>query len=187
MYNKIVKEIILSEKHVDNDDEYYGIQSFSDPSEAWEVMRGEWDESAPDQERDIAILDDDTFPKIIKRRAIFMACSYLMGAFDKEVHDRALFVSKTVSDYLVDFNFFYWSSFSRKFYTSRMEFKDDHVNLWSNRQWEIFKELSAIHDFKGICKDAIKTAKDLKKKFGDKLTEDDIIKFVNSDEFLCAN
>ena len=31
-------------------------QSFSDPSEAWEVMRGEWDESAPDQERDIAMV-----------------------------------------------------------------------------------------------------------------------------------
>ena len=111
MNKKIIKELILSEKNVDNDDKYYGIQSFSDPSEAWEVMRGEWDESAPDQERDIIILDDDTFPKIIKRRAIIMAASYLMGTFDKDVHDRALLVSNTVSDYLVDFNFFYWSSF----------------------------------------------------------------------------
>ena len=31
-------------------------QSFSDPSEAWEVMRGEWDESAPDQSRRLKTL-----------------------------------------------------------------------------------------------------------------------------------
>ena len=38
-----------------------------------------------------------------------------------------------------------------------------------------------FHDFKGICKDAIKTAKDLKKKFGDKLTEEKILEFVNEE------
>lgn len=182
MNKKIIKELILTEKNVNDDEEYYGIQSFSDPSEAWEVMRGEWDESAPDQERDIIILDDDTFPKIIKRRAIIMAASYLMGTFDKDVHDRALLVSNTVSDYLVDFNFFYWSSFSRKFYTSRMEFKDDHVNLWSNRQWDIFKELSAILDFKGICKDAIRVAKELKKELGGNITDDDIAEYIQDEE-----
>ena len=62
--------------------------------------------------------------------------------------------------------------FSRRFYTSKME---DQLCLWDESQWQIFKELAAIHDFKGICKDAIKTAKDLKKKFGDKLTEEKIL------------
>ena len=159
-------------------------QSFSDPSEAWEAMRGEWDESAPAEERDIAILDDDTFPVMIKKRAIVIAAMYLIGKIDKPTHDDALYVSKFTSYLLLGFNFFYYSGFSRRFYTSKME---DKLCLWDESQWQIFKELAAIHDFKGICKDAIKTAKDLKKKFGDKLTEDDIIKFVNSDEFLCAN
>ena len=54
-------------------------QSFSDPSEAWEVMRGTWNESAPVEERDIAILDDDTFPVMIKKRAIVIAAMYLIG------------------------------------------------------------------------------------------------------------
>ena len=56
MNKKIIEELILSEKHVKDDEEYYGIQSFSDPSEAWEVMRGEWDESAPDQSRRLKTL-----------------------------------------------------------------------------------------------------------------------------------
>lgn len=158
-------------------------QSFSDPSEAWEVMRGEWDESAPDQERDIAILDDDTFPVMIKKRAIVIAAMYLIGKLDKQTHDDALYVSKYTSYLLLDFNFFYYSSFGRRFYT----YREGKTYIWSDRQWQIFKELSAIHDFKGICKEAIKTAKDLKKKFGDKLTEEIIVKFVNSDDFLCAN
>lgn len=63
-----------------------------------------------------------------------------------------------------------------------MEFKDDHVNLWSNRQWDIFKELSAIHDFKGICKDAIRVAKELKKELGGNITDDDIAEYLQDEE-----
>ena len=166
-----------TQNDANNNNEGY-FQSFSDPSEAWEVMRGTWNESAPVEERDIAILDDDTFPVMIRKRAIVIAAMYLIGKIDKPTHDDALYVSKFTSYLLLGFNFFYYSGFSRRFYTLKME---DKLCLWDESQWQIFKELAAIHDFKGICKDAIKTAKDLKKKFGDKLTEDDIIKFVNEE------
>ena len=46
-------------------------------------MRGTWNESAPIEERDIAILDDDTFPVMIKKRAIVIAAMYLIGKIDK--------------------------------------------------------------------------------------------------------
>ena len=82
-------------------------------------MKGEWDESASDQERDIAILDDDTFPVMIKKRAIVIAAMYLIGKLDKPTHDDALYVSKFTSYLLLGFNFFYYSGFSRRFYTSK--------------------------------------------------------------------
>lgn len=181
MIKRFYSEKLLSDKH---DETYFGLQSYSDPSEAWYVMSANWGgDSVPKEEKEIAILDDELFPLMIKQRATVIAAMYLIGEIDKPTHDDALNVSQFTSYLLLDFNFFYYSSFGRRFYT----YREGKTYIWSDRQWQIFKELSAIHDFKGICKEAIKTAKDLKKKFGDKLTEEIIVKFVNSDDFLCAN
>ena len=43
-----------------------------------------------------------------------------------------------INDYLLDFNFFLYSSNNQRYYTSFMEFKDDFCYLWSERQWSIF-------------------------------------------------
>lgn len=77
-------------------------------------MRGTWNESAPVEERDIAILDDDTFPVKIQKRAIVIAAMYLIGKIDKPTHDDALYVSKFTSYLQLGFNFFYYSVFFKK-------------------------------------------------------------------------
>lgn len=77
-------------------------------------MRGTWNESAPVEERDIAIQDDDTFPVKIQKRAIVIAAMYLIGKIDKPTHDGALYVSKFTSYLLLGFNFFYYSVFFKK-------------------------------------------------------------------------
>jgi len=58
------------------------------------------------------------------------------------------------SDYLLDFNFFHYSEYTGRYYTSRMEYRDDGRYRWDDKQWSIYEELYVVHDFEGLVKTA---------------------------------
>ena len=59
-----------------------------------------------------------------------------------------------INDHLLDFNFLLYSEKSKSFYTSRMEFKDDFVYMWSHSQWDIFEELRSLYSFDALVSEA---------------------------------
>lgn len=139
----------------DYDEKYYGIQVFSNATDAWRVMVGKYGEGVDYGESRLIILDDDSFPKYIRQKAYEIAGDYFFcKQLDEENYKSSMFLSDVISGRLLDFNFFLYSKKADKYYTSRMEFKDDGCHLWSKRQWGIFDELSSLYDFESICLDA---------------------------------
>jgi hypothetical protein len=136
------------------EERYYGLQRFDNPEEAFDVMCGYWGENAGESETELQILTDESFPKVIFRRALQRMCDYKMGEISWEDCSKALGLSQTVSDYLLDFDFFLNSSKSGRYYTCRMSFKDDYVYMWNKRQWEYYEELSELYSFKEIAENA---------------------------------
>lgn len=134
---------------------YYGIQKFTNPSEAFETIRGRWTDENMASESNIVIMDDEAFEKVIFCRAFLKYSEYKLGQITKYECDKALGKrSNIISDYLLDFNFFLYSGLNGCFYTSRMEYKDDSVYMWNERQWDIYYELSQLYSFDKIVKDA---------------------------------
>ena len=134
---------------------YYGIQKFTNPSEAFETIRGRWTDENMASESNIVIMDDEAVEKVIFCRAFLKYSEYKLGQITKYECDKALGKrSNIISDYLLDFNFFLYSGLNGCFYTSRMEYKDDSVYMWNERQWDIYYELSQLYSFDKIVKDA---------------------------------
>ena len=110
---------------------------------------------------DIVKLDDTNFSKEIMKRAILMAADYAMRRIDKDSYRLSLIQTRQgFTDYLVHFNFIYQSKFSKAYYV----FVDGNNCTLSQEQVALFQELSDIHGFKGICKEAIRLVMDRKKK-----------------------
>lgn len=137
-----------------DEERYFGLQRFESPQEAFKVMQDIWGEINGCDSQNLAILTDDSFPKMILSRAIHMYCNYKAGQVDEAELKRSLGIGRDVNDYLCDFDFFLYSEKSQSFYTCRMSFKDDLVYMWNDRQWEYFNELEKIYDFKSIVQQA---------------------------------
>lgn len=134
---------------------YYGIQKFTSPSEAFKTIRGQWTDDNLACESNIVIMDDETFPHEIFCRAFLKYSEYKLGQITKYECDKALGKrADNITDYLLDFNFFLYSGLNGCFYTSRMEYKDDFVYMWNERQWDIYYELSQLYSFDKLVKDA---------------------------------
>ncbi|MCR4602160.1 MAG: hypothetical protein K5683_01330 [Prevotella sp.] len=67
------------------------------------------------------------------------------GKITWEECSQALDLSEKVTDYLLDFDFFLYSKFTKCYYTCRMTMKDDLVYMWNKRQWGYYNELSELY------------------------------------------
>lgn len=136
------------------DQYYWGIQKFRAAKEAFKVMDAAWGENEVDGETHLEILTDNTFEDVIRARAFRILCLHKLGKISKDKLDSSLCRADDINDHLLDFNFLLYSEKSKSFYTSRMEFKDDLVYLWSKRQWEIFDELRHLYLFDALVNEA---------------------------------
>ena len=134
------------------DDRTYGIQAFDTPEEAFGLMSTSWSNGS---EESMVILNDRQFVRIIGERIITIIVDAMLGRVSKEKCKESLGLSIKVNDYLLDFNFFLYSSTNQRYYTSFMEFKDDFCYLWSERQWGIFEELYQTYCFDELVSQAL--------------------------------
>ena len=152
----------------------FGIQKFTSPSEAFKTIKGRWTDENVEDCMNIIIMDDEAFGKVIFWRAFLKYCEYKLGKITKSECDYALCKGTKLSDYLLDFNFFLYSSLSNCFYTSRMEIANDLVYQWNERQWDICSELKDLYSFDVIVKDA----QDYWKEHKDEITNIDIAREI---------
>ena len=96
----------------------YGLQSFTDASEAWKVMSSD----IGSYEIDLQILNDNTFVKAVMEQIIIRVVDYKTGRISREELEISLGVNSEAMDtYMVNFNFFLYSQKNKKFYTSIIE------------------------------------------------------------------
>ena len=126
------------------DDRTYGIQAFDTPEEAFGLMAFHWTDRSYER---MFVLNDRQFIKMISERIIRIVVETMLGRVSKEKCKESLGLGLKINDYLLDFNFFLYSSNNQRYYTSFMELKDDFCYLWSERQWSIFEELYQTYCF----------------------------------------
>ena len=129
------------------DDRTYGIQAFDTPEEAFGLMASSWSTRS---EEGMVILNDRQFIKMIGERIIRIVVETMLGRVSKEKCKESLGLGLKINDYLLDFNFFLYSSNNQRYYTSFMEFKDGLCYLWCDRQWDIFEELYQTYRFNDL-------------------------------------
>ena len=129
------------------DDRTYGIQAFDTPEEAFGLMASSWSNQSTES---MQILNDRQFARMIEARVITILVEAMLGKVSKEKCKESLVMSSKVNDYLLDWNYFLYSSRNQRYYTSLMEFKDDFCYLWSERQWEIYEELYQTYSFNDL-------------------------------------
>ena len=134
------------------DDRTYGIQAFDTPEEAFGLMASSWSSRS---EEGMVILNDRQFIKMIGERIIRIVVETMLGRVSKEKCKESLGLGLKINDYLLDFNFFLYSSNNQRYYTSFMEFKEDFCYLWSERQWSIFEELYETYHFDELVSQAL--------------------------------
>lgn len=99
----------------------YGLQSFTDPSEAWKVMSSDFGS----YEIDMQILNDKTIVKAVMEQIIIRVIDYKTGRISREELEFSLGMNPDGMDsYMVNFNFFLYSPKNKKFYTSIIETKN---------------------------------------------------------------
>ena len=126
------------------DDRTYGIQAFDTPEEAFGLMAFHWTDRSYER---MFVLNDRQFIKMIGERIIRIVVETMLGRVSKEKCKESLGLGLKINDYLLDFNFFLYSSNNQRYYTSFMEYKDDFCYLWSERQWDIYVELYETYHF----------------------------------------
>ena len=134
------------------DDRTYGIQAFDTPEEAFGLMAFHWTDRSYER---MFVLNDRQFIRMIGERIITIIVESILGRVSKEKCKESLGLSIKVNDYLLDFNFFLYSSTNQRYYTSFMEFKDDFCYLWSERQWDIYVELYETYHFDELVSQAL--------------------------------
>jgi hypothetical protein len=134
------------------DDRTYGIQAFDTPEEAFGLMASSWSSRS---EEGMVILNDRQFIKMIGERIIRIVVETMLGRVSKEKCKESLGLGLKINDYLLDFNFFLYSSNNQRYYTSFMEYKDDFCYLWSERQWDIYVELYETYHFDELVSQAL--------------------------------
>lgn len=134
------------------DDRTYGIQAFDTPEEAFGLMAFHWTDRSYER---MFVLNDRQFIKMIGERIIRIVVETMLGRVSKEKCKESLGLGIKVNDYLLDFNFFLYSSSNRRYYTSFMEYKDDFCYLWSERQWDIYVELYETYHFDELVSQAL--------------------------------
>lgn len=125
----------------------YGIQAFDRPDEAFALLASNW---SIKNEANMAIVNDYQFVRYLEARVITILAEAMLGKVSKEKCKESLGLETIINDYLLDWNFFLYSSSNNRFYTSLMEFKDGLCYLWCDRQWDIFEELYQTYRFNDL-------------------------------------
>lgn len=135
----------------------YGIQAFDTPEEAFGLMASSWSDR---DEESMQILNDREFCRIIGARAITIIVETMLGRVSKEKCKESLGLENGINDYLLDWNFFLYSSVNNRYYTSFMEYKADYCHVWCDRQWELFGELHQTYRFDELIDGAFRFVED---------------------------
>ncbi len=139
------------------DDRTYGIQAFDTPEEAFGLMASSWSSRS---EEGMVILNDRQFIKMIGERIIRIVVETMLGRVSKEKCKESLGLENAINDYLLDWNFFLYSSVNNRYYTSFMEYKADYCHVWCDRQWELFWELHQTYRFNEVIDGAFRFLED---------------------------
>ena len=139
------------------DDRTYGIQAFDTPEEAFGLMASSWSSRS---EEGMVILNDRQFIKMIGERIIRIVVETMLGRVSKEKCKESLGLENAINDYLLDWNFFLYSSVNNRYYTSFMEYKADYCHVWCDRQWELFWELHQTYRFDELIDGAFRFLED---------------------------
>lgn len=133
-----VRDIV---KRRDKRSEYtFGIQKFKRAEKAFENMNDDWGERNTDGFAHL-VVGEEAFIKQIYFRVVERYYEYKTDKKNRETFEVSMGWDKRVSDYLLTFNFFFYSKRNKCYYTSMMEFGDDFMSVLSDRQWEIFFEI----------------------------------------------
>ena len=84
----------------------------------------------------------------------------MLGRVSKEKCKESLGLENAINDYLLDWNFFLYSSVNNRYYTSFMEYKADYCHVWCDRQWELFWELHQTYRFDELIDGAFRFVED---------------------------
>mgnify|MGYP006355464277 FL=1 len=139
------------------DDRTYGIQAFDTPEEAFGLMAFHWTDRSYER---MFVLNDRQFIKMIGERIITILVDAMLGKVSKEKCKESLGLENGINDYLLDWNFFLYSSVNNRYYTSFMEYKADYCHVWCDRQWELFWELHQTYRFDELIDGAFRFVED---------------------------
>ena len=139
------------------DDRTYGIQAFDTPEEAFGLMAFHWTDRSYER---MFVLNDRQFIKMISERIIRIVVETMLGRVSKEKCKESLGLENAINDYLLDWNFFLYSSVNNRYYTSFMEYKADYCHVWCDRQWELFWELHQTYRFDEVIDGAFRFLED---------------------------
>ena len=139
------------------DNRTYGIQAFDTPEEAFGLMASSWSSRS---EEGMVILNDRQFIKMIGERIITILVDAMLGRVSKEKCKESLGLENGINDYLLDWNFFFYSSVNNRYYTSFTEYKLDYCHVWCDRQWELFWELHQTYRFDELIDGAFRFVED---------------------------
>lgn len=139
------------------DDRTYGIQAFDTPEEAFGLMAFHWTDSSYER---MFVLNDRQFVRTIGERIIRIVVETMLGRVSKEKCKESLGLENGINDYLLDWNFFLYSSVNNRYYTSFMEYKADYCHVWCDRQWDLFWELHQTYRFDELIDSAFRYVED---------------------------
>ena len=139
------------------DNRTYGIQAFDTPEEAFGLMAFHWTDMSYER---MFVLNDQQFIKMIGERIITILVDAMLGKVSKEKCKESLGLENAINDYLLDWNFFLYSSVNNRYYTSFMEYKADYCHVWCDRQWDLFWELHQTYRFDELIDGAFRFLED---------------------------
>lgn len=129
----------------------YGLHSFYNPQEAWDIITADWG-----YESGIQILDDAKFEKAVIEQAIIGIVAAKNGITTLNVLKELLGIGSTITDFLCSFNFFLYSQKTGKFYTSILSGDGDYYNdAYSEEERRVFMELYTVHRFDILVSKAV--------------------------------
>ena len=150
----------------------FGLQSFTDPNEAWKVMSCDFGS----YEINLQILNDKTFVKAVMEQIIIRVVDYKTGRISREELEFSLGVhSEAMDSYMINFNFFLYSQKNKKFYTSIIETKNACCSgALSEDEKALFNELYTTYHFDDLIRrslDFVKSKSSLFEQYENDLLE----------------
>lgn len=134
---------------------YFGLQEHSTAESAFRVAQGDWaDAKGKKAFKSIEIMTDESFVKIVRQRVLFRYLDYRRGEIPLAVYCVEVSLHPTtVSNYLLNFDFFLWSKKMEKFYTCRASFDEENYYIWNDRQKGYYQTLKDAFDFPALARE----------------------------------